>query len=45
MKYIVEKSAVIGAAKLIKEKMSHAGKLCDLGSRDEILRKYLPQTC
>ena len=43
MKYIVEKSAVIGAAKLIKEKMSHAGKLCDLGSRDEILRKYLPK--
>lgn len=43
MNYIVEKSAVIGAANLVKEKMPHAGKLCDLGSRDEILRKYLPE--
>ncbi len=43
MKYIIDKSAVIGAANLVKGKMPHAGKLCDLGSRDEILRKYLPE--
>lgn len=42
MKCIVEKSAVIAAANLVKELMLHDGELCDLGARDEILRKYLP---
>lgn len=43
MKCIVEKSAVIAAAKLVKELMPPDGQLCDLGSRDEILSKYLPK--